>query len=68
MANKQQQRLSKLGIKTQNLGDHTQESKIEHGPRAFRTPCQARKAFVEKGGSSWKITKRHPSHVKVGDR
>lgn len=65
MANKQQKRLSKLGIKTKNLGDHTQESKIEHGPRAFMKNCQARNALR---GSTWKITKRHPSNVKIGER
>jgi len=68
MANKQQKRLSKLGLKTKNGGATTQESKIEHGPRAFLKNCQARAALTSKGGSCWKVTKRHPSNVKIGER
>jgi len=68
MANKQQQRLSKLGFKTKNGGASTQETKIEHGPRAFLMHCQARAALVSKNSRSWKVTKRHPSNVKIGER
>lgn len=61
MANKQQRQLQKLGLKSKNNGANTIISAISHGPTAFLKPDEAN--LRNKGGKSWKFTKRHPSSM-----
>jgi hypothetical protein len=59
MANKQQRQLQKLGLKSKNNGASTIISAISHGSGAFLKPDEA--AMKNRGGKSWKTTKKHPS-------
>jgi len=61
MANKQQKQLKKLGLSSRNNGANTIISVISHGLQAFLKPDEA--ALKNKGGRSWKFTKRHPSSM-----
>jgi len=68
MANKQTRRLNKLGMKTRNMGASTQETKIEHGPKAFMKPDKAKAALIESGTRSWRKTGLHPDDIEIGKR
>lgn len=63
MANKQQKRLRKLGLSSRNNGETTIITAINHGKNAFQHPGVAIERKKRDGVRTWKITKRHPSHV-----
>lgn len=61
--NKQQKQLKKLGLASCNGGDSTTVNKINHGAYAFQDPAVAIDRKKRNNVRTWKITKRHPSHI-----
>ena len=61
--NKQTKALKKVGMSSRNNGDHTVITPMNHGKFAFQEPAQAIERKKREGVRTWKISKRHPSHV-----
>ena len=61
--NKQTKALKKISMSSRNNGEYTVISPINHGKFAFQEPAQAIERKKREGVRTWKISKRHPSHV-----
>lgn len=74
MANKNQQRMARAGLKTLNnattgeKGSPGTIAKIEHGKYAFQEPAVAMKRKREHGRNTWKLNKVHPNNIAIGKR